>query len=85
MWYFIAGNYGNTMDGKNESVKKVESSEEEEEEEEEEEVVTGDTAPDWKSTTAEVKPMSRDRSVCVCDRRHSTGQEKYHSRGQTHE
>ena len=60
----FAGNYGNTMDGKNESVvPPCESEEEEEEEDEEEEKPPSE--PEWNSTTDSVKPVTRDRWVIL--------------------
>ena len=48
------------MDGKNESVKKAESSGDEEDDEEDEEQVSS-TEPEWNSVTQAFKPVTIDR------------------------
>ncbi len=67
-----SGNYGNSMDGQNQSVGRSMSSSDEEEEEEGEEPAAAqeeDTAsvqqvePEWRSTTDLVKPTTTDRSA----------------------
>ena len=66
-----AGNYGNSMDGQNQSVGKGTSSSDEEEEEEDEEGGAQEedassvqqAEPEWKSTTDAMKPTTTDRSV----------------------
>ena len=55
------GNYGNTMDGRNESVKQKDSSDEEGEEEKDEEQQNASTEPEWHSTTDPFKPLTSDR------------------------
>ena len=71
----FSGNYGNSMDGRNQSVGRSESSSDEEEDEGEEggqEEEQKDTAsinqaePEWKSTTGTMKPTTTDRSVTKC-------------------
>lgn len=50
------------MDGKNESLKKVDSSEDEEDGEEGTEEEKGPpSVPEWHSVTEEMKPVTRDR------------------------
>ena len=62
------GNYGNTMDGRNESARKQDDSEDDEDDQ------TGDddnssraesSEPEWHSTTDAMKPQTTDRLVMV--------------------